>query len=197
MRSLRRRIDNAVVVVQCAAKDFIPGPVETFADIRLMDMRDDANVQTWLAIHNEAYGRSWDRARYEAGIVRHPHLDVLNTYFLFHDGEAVGAGSAAVFRRNRDVGMAHYIGIRPAYQGRGFGRQLVMFRYQVLRELGVTTFEMETTIDRRVSLLTHFGRGFTPKRRFDHWNTPDRAPFWLRALTQARLQHLYRSWKRR
>ena len=197
MRSLRHRLDNALVALQCRAEDLAPARLEDLGDIRPMDMRDDADVRTWLAIHNDAYGRAWDRARYEANILHHPHLDVSDTYLIFHEGEPVGAGSVAVFRRNRDIGVGHYVGIRRAYQGRGFGRRLVLFRHHTLRERGVAVHEMETTINRRASLWMHFGCGFRPKRRFDDWNTPDRAPFWLRALTQARLERQYRLWKRR
>lgn len=197
MRRFLRRLENALVVLQCGRNDLAPARLDDLGDIRPMNMLDDDDIRTWLDIHNDAYGRSWDRAHYQAWILDHPHVDVLNTYLLYQDGSAVGAGSTAVFRRNRGVGLGHYVGIRSAYQGRGLGTRLMLFRHHTLRESGVASLEMETPISRRASLWAHFNCGFKPKPRFDDWNTPDPAAPWLRALTRVRLERLYRQWRRR
>ena len=162
-----------------------------------MDMHDEADVRTWLDIHNDAFGRRWGRAQYEAALVTHPHLDVLRTYFALQDGVPVAAGSVAVFRRNREIGVCHYLGVRRAHHRRGLGRRLTLLRYHTLREWGLLAYEMETTIDRRASLQLHFDCGFKPKPWFDAWNTPDESPRWLRALATMRLERLYARWKRR
>ena len=73
----------------------------------------------------------------------------------------------------------------------------MLFRYHMLREYGVASFEMETTIGRRASIWAHFNCGFKPKQRFDDWNTHDQAAPWLRALTRVRLERLYQQWRRR
>jgi GNAT superfamily N-acetyltransferase len=192
-----RSIDNALVLLQCSLDDLAPARLDHLGDTRPMNMLDDGDVRTWLDIHNDAYGRSWDRAQYEAWILHHPHVDVLHTYLLYQDARPVGAGSAALFRRNRTIGVGHYVGVRKAYQGRGFGSRLMLFRYHRLRELGVASFEMETTISRRRSLWAHFNCGFKPKPRFDDWNTYDQAAPWIRALTRVRLERLYQQWRRR
>ena len=197
MRRFLRSFNNALVLLQCSRDDLAPARLDDLGDIRPMNMLDEHDVRTWLDIHNDAYGRSWDRAHYQAWILDHPHLDVLQTYLVYQDGPAVGAGSTAVFRRNRVIGVGHSVGIRKAYQGRGLGRRLMLFRYHTLREYGVASFEMETTIGRRASIWAHFNCGFKPKPRFDDWNTHDQAAPWLRALTRVRLERLYEHWRRR
>jgi GNAT superfamily N-acetyltransferase len=190
-------LDRALVCTRAEDLDRLPEPrLPAGYRIREMDMGDAADVATWLSVHNEAFGRSWGAPEFEGAILGHPHFDVQRTFFVEDGDRALGEASIGVFRRNRAVGVGHYLAVSPAAQGLGLGRELVVHRYRALRDGGIRQCESHTHIGRVRSLRIHFECGFVPKLRFDEWNTPNTATAPVRVLTNARLRSLHRRWLR-
>jgi GNAT superfamily N-acetyltransferase len=191
------RLDQALVCTRtedlATLPELRPTPGHHF---REMDMADPAEVATWLAVHNDAFGHVWGVEQFRGAILEHPHFEVWQTFFVMDGATALGAASIGVFRRNRDVGVGHYLGVSPKAQGLGLGRELVLYRYRALRDSGIAQCESHTHIGRARSLWIHFECGFVPKLRFDDWNTPNTATAPVRALTNARLKALHRRWRR-
>jgi GNAT superfamily N-acetyltransferase len=160
-----------------------------------MDMRDRADVDRWLALLNEAFGRRWGRDQFREAVLEHPHYEIRRTFFLCDPRGVVGMSSIGVFRRNQSVGLSHYVAIAPRSQGRGLGTQLARYRFREILALGVARSESETQISRSGGIRTAMSCGFEPKYELDHWNTPDESPALVRAITRRRLERLYRLWQ--
>jgi GNAT superfamily N-acetyltransferase len=190
-------LDRALVCTRAEALSKLPElrPRPGFR-FREMDMHDEADISTWLRVHNDAFAHDWGPAEFQGAILGHPHFDVQRTFFVLDGDVALGAASIGVFRRNRDVGVGHYLGVSRRAQGLGLGRDLVVYRYRELRDAGITQCESHTHIGLVRSLRIHFECGFVPKLRFDHWNTPNTATPPVRALTNVRLRVLHRRWRR-
>jgi GNAT superfamily N-acetyltransferase len=190
-------LDRALVCTRAEDLERLPEPrLPAGYRFQEMDMRDPAEVATWLAVHNDAFAHTWGVEEFEGAILGHPHFDVQRTFFVLEGDRALGAASIGVFRRNRAVGVGHYLGVSRTAQGLGLGRELVVHRYRALRDGGIAQCESHTHIGRVRSLRIHFDCGFVPKVRFDEWNTPNTAMPPVRALTNARLRSLYRRWRR-
>ena len=65
-----------------------------------MDMRDEAQIKSWLEIHNDAYERNWKRVNYEKKMLNHPLMRVFKTYFVMDGTKPVAAASIGVWRKN-------------------------------------------------------------------------------------------------
>lgn len=164
--------------------------------VREMRMHDPADIAAWLEVHNDAFASAWGVADYEREILRHPTVAVWHTYLIMDGDRAIGAASAGVYRRNPEVGVGHFVGLRRAVHGRGLGRHLVLYRYHRLREAGIGLCESETTLRNHESLGIHFDCGFRPKLRLDAWNSPDPGDALQRWITRLRLRRFYRRWSR-
>jgi len=192
LRHLRWMLDEVVV---CTAGDPTRLPEASLPagySLRTLDALDLKDARAWLAVHNEAFERTWGLADYRRAILDHPHYDVQGILFVEHEGRPVAAAAYCVYRRNRNVGCGHYGAVVTAHRRRGLGRAMSVLRYRKLRELGVTRVESETTVGRSSSLLVQFGLGLRPKLRLDDWNTPDTAARLARRIANVRLEHLYR-----
>lgn len=192
---IKARLDSVLVVTRSDLTGLPAVSLPSGYEIRPMDIHDDGDIAAWLAIHNDAYGRSWKEGDYRRAILDHPALAVSQTFFVVADDGPVGAASIGVFRRNTRIGAGHYLGVMRRAQGLGLGRQLVAHRYAVLRDRGFTACESQTHIGRTGSLIIHFDCGFRPKLRRDHWNSPERSRP-LQMITNQRLRSLYRCWRR-
>ena len=191
------RLDRVLVCTRTEDLGTLPElPATPPCDVREMDMADPADVAVWLAVHNDAFGHAWDVDHFERAILRHPYFDIWKTYFAVVDGTTVGVASMGVFRGNHEVGVGHYLGVCRKAQEMGVGRTLVLHRYHALRRAGIVQCESHTHVGRTASLRIHFECGFSPKLRFDDWNTPSTASAPLRTLTTIRLMRLYRRWLR-
>jgi len=164
--------------------------------VREMRMHDEAEIAAWLEVHNDAFGSAWGAEDYEREILHHPTVAVWHTYLILDGPRAIGAASAGVYRRNPEVGVGHFVGLRRAAHGRGLGRHLVLYRYHRLREAGIRLCESETTLRNHESLGIHFACGFRPKPRLDAWNSPDPGDALQRGITRWRLRRFYRRWSR-
>ena len=191
------RLDRTLVCTRTEDLGTLPElPATPRCEVREMDMTDPDDVAVWLAVHNDAFGHTWDVDQFERAILRHPYFDVWTTYFALDGDKAIGAASIGVFRGNPEVGVGHYLGVSRKAQGMGVGRTLVVHRYHALRRAGIVQCESHTHIGRVGSLRIHFDCGFSPKLRFDDWNTPSTASAPVRALTNLRLTGLHRRWLR-
>lgn len=192
--AFRSRLDS-VLIRNAGELSDVPAPaLPPGYRIEDMDMQDRHDVGRWLALHNHAFGRNWGTADYRSGVVNHPHYDILRTIFLVDSRGPVAASSLGVFRRNREMGIGHYLAVAPRGQGRGLGKNLARYRYRALAELGIRRTEAETQIVRTASIRAQFGCGLQPKYRFDHWNTLDSASPLPRAIANVRLKRLHREW---
>lgn len=164
--------------------------------VREMRMHDPADIAAWLEVHNDAFDSAWGAPDYEREILHHPTVAVRHTYLIMDGARAIGAASAGVYRRNPEVGVGHFVGLRRTAHGRGLGRHIVLYRYHRLREAGIRLCESETTLRNHESLGIHFACGFRPKPRLDAWNSPDPGDALQRWITQVRLRRFYRRWSR-
>ena len=121
---------------------------------------------------------------------------MIHTYFLMDDHKYIGVVSEAVFRGNKQVGVTHYLGLDKDYLGIGLGKYLILYTLHKLREHNLTSCEGESILQHKKSLFIHFDFGFLPKMSRDYWNTPDRAPALMRAITNLKFKQAYREWQR-
>ena len=160
-----------------------------------MDMRDEAQIKSWLEIHNDAYERNWKHVNYEKKIVNHPLVRILKTNFVMDGTKPIAANSIGVWRKNEKIGVGHYVGVRKEYQNRGLGKYLMLFRTQKLKDMGVEIIDLETNLSHPKAVMMHFDRGFVIKDGPDPWNTPDLFPSIIRRIVNYRLRKLYMHWK--
>ena len=161
-----------------------------------MDLENSEDTQTWLNVFNDAFERNWDEVHFEKYVLNHPVINVSDTLFLRNlQGEVMGVTSFGVFRHNPSIGVGHYIAIRKKFQGQQLGYYISMKRYHVLAQLGLKTFESETTIDRKRSIFMHFKLGFQSKRSLDHWNTRNLATRIFQPLINKKLDNYYSEWQ--
>jgi GNAT superfamily N-acetyltransferase len=191
----RELLDEAQVCAGGDVTGFPPPDLPAGYGPRKMDMDDRADVQRWLAVHNEAFGRRWAPDEFRRTVLEHPHYEIQETFFLCDPHGVVGAICLGVFRRNRSIGVGHYGALVPRCQRRGLGTQMFFFRCRRLAERGLTRSEAETQIKRAGTLHIWFACGFEPKYRLDHWNTPDESPAFVRAITRRRLQRIHEEWQ--
>ena len=163
--------------------------------IREMDMRDESEIRMWLEIHNEAFHRAWGLQEYEASMLRHPCFLIMHTYFMMDGHRPIGTGSVGVYRRNKEVGVCHYLQFRTCARERGLGQHMALYRLHRLKQLGVRTCEIVTTLKHKKALFIHFDLGAQPKLELDHWNDLKGKGF-LRALAHMRLERMYGKWNR-
>lgn len=189
---LRWMLDQVVVCTAGDPRRLPEARLPAGYSLRTLDARNLKDARAWLAVHNEAFERSWGLDDYRRAILDHPHYDVHGIFLVEHGGESVAIAAYGLYRRNRNVGCGHYGAVVTAHRRRGLGRALSVLRYRTLGELGITRVEAETTVGRNPSLLVQFGLGMEPKLRLDDWNTPDTAARLARRIANVRLEHLYR-----
>ncbi|GEM_PF-3468247 len=186
---------SPLVICSVDLKDLPKLQEKDSVQIDAINMNDENNIKIWLEIQNDAFKRNWGIKECERFLLKHPHVSVLNTYFLKLGNEIVGIVSNGFFRKNKDIGTAHYLGLRNRAQGKGLGKYLLSYSYNELKKNGYKICEAETTIDRKRSLLIHFDFGFKPKVKFDYWNTPDNVNMITRKIVSFRLKKFYASWR--
>ncbi len=160
-----------------------------------MDMRDEAQIKSWLEIHNDAYERNWKRMKYEKKILNHNLIRVLKTYFVMDGTKPVAAASTGVWRKNTKIGLWHYVAVRKEYQNRGLGKYLFLYTAHKLKDMGVEIIDSQTNLSHPKAMLIHFDLGYVIKNRPDPWNTPDFFPSIIRRIVDYRLRKLYMQWK--
>lgn len=164
--------------------------------IRAADMFNDKEIGAWLNVNNDAFGRAWGPAEYTENVIRHPDLQVTDTFMLLKDGKAVGIVSIGIYRRNNNIGFEHYIACKKSERNKGLGKHLVLYGYHKLKEKGIRRCETQTVLERKASLLIHFSYGFQPKIRLDNWNTRDTSSRLQRIIISWKLSSVYRAWKK-
>ncbi len=196
MRHILDRLNSVPVLL---SKDFqtLPpiGDISPFY-VKEMNMNSQEDVRKWLETHNDAFERTWGPDQFQRNVLNHAYFDIDSTFFLMHGSEAAGAGSIGVFRKNRDVGVMHYLQVKKTYQGRGLGKYMVQYRHQRLRERGIEHCETEMSLRQKISILIHFDNGFRPKYKLDYWNAPNHAFFPYRVFAHFRLRQLYNQWEK-
>lgn len=164
-------------------------------DIGPLSMKEMAtdngqDIEAWLQIIGESFSQSLSHADLVKAIIDHPTYLVLHTYFLMRGEERVGVVSWGIFRRNKKMGVTHYLGIKKSCLGRGLGRYLILYILHKMREEGITSCEGESTLEHEQSLFIHFDFGFQPKQR-DDWNVPDITPWPFNVLARRRFRALF------
>jgi hypothetical protein len=160
-----------------------------------MDMRDDAQIKSWLEIHNDAFEHNWKRVKYEKQMLNHPLMRVFKTYFVMDGTKPVAAASIGVWRKNAKIGLWHYVAVRKEYQYGVLGKYLFLYGAHKLKDMGVEIIDSQTNLSHPKSILIHFDVGFVIKDKPDPWNTPDFFPSIIRLIVNYRLRKLYMHWK--
>ncbi len=160
-----------------------------------MDMRDEAQIKSWLEIHNDAFEHNWKRVKYEREILNHPLISVLKTYFVMDGTKPVAVSSIGVWRKNTKIGVGHYLAVRKEYQNRRLGKYLFLYRAHKMKDMGVKIIDKQTNMSHPKSLLINFDVGCVIKDRPDPWNTPDFFLSIIRPIVNYRLRKLYLQWK--
>jgi GNAT superfamily N-acetyltransferase len=188
--------DNVLVCTQGELAHLPAGSVLAGCEIRELDLHHPPDVNVWLTVHNASFGNQWTERELVAAVLEHDHIRVTRTFLASFNDVPSAVASIGRFRRNDQIGVGHYLGVVPECQGIGLGRALAIHRYAALRDEGVRIAESQTHIGRVRSLRLHFDLGFRPKWGLDAWNNTDRWSTSTRLMTNARLQLLYRRWRR-
>jgi hypothetical protein len=194
LRTPRRSLDNVLVCMGGRLSGRPAPDIPAGLVVEEMDFEHRGDVERWLSLHNDAYGRRFGVSDYRTAIVEHPHYDIRRGMFLFDRQGAIGFAAAGVFRCNPEIGVPHYITVTTRAQGRGGGVLLGRLQGRAMSDLGVLVAEGETQISRVRSLCMQFSFGWRPKYQFDVWNTPDNASPIVRSITNRRLRRLYAWW---
>jgi len=165
--------------------------------LKEMSTNDESQVNEWLNIINQSFSRSWEKEDYIKSIINHEIYDIPHTYFLTDDEKYIGVVSEAVFKKNKQVGVTHYLGLDKDYLGRGLGKYLILYTLHKMREHNLKSCEGESTLDYKKSIFIHFDLGFRPKTKLDSWNTANHAPTLIRAIINYRFSRLYEEWEKR
>lgn len=171
-------------------------PDRSEISIRTLDPEDRDDVQCWCSIMHDAFSRSWIEADFNRVIRSHPVYDILDTYLLEVAGKTVATGSIGVFRRQRSIGVTHYLGLRKENRGQGLGKYLLLHMLHRLRAQGLERCEVETNLSCLESIGIHFDFGFQPKYELDDWNSPGHGTGISRAIARYRMRQLYRRHRR-
>jgi GNAT superfamily N-acetyltransferase len=161
-----------------------------------MEMRHPPDVERYLEVHNSAFPQPWGPRDFEGAILENPSKRITRTFMILERGRAIAAASIGVYRRNPQVGVGHYIGVRPECQRQGIGSWLALYRFHRLAEEGLATVEIETRLRYRASILLHLGLGFRPKPSPDSWNSPQSETPELTRATAAAVRELLAAWGR-
>ncbi len=165
--------------------------------VKEISTNDEFQINDWLKIINQSFLRRWQKKDFVKNIKNHVVYDVHHTYFLMDSKRCVGVVSEAVFKKNQQVGVTHYLGLDKNYLGCGFGKYLILFTLHKMKEHGLKSCEGESTFNYVKSLFIHFDLGFCPKYRLDYWNTANHAPILLRPIISYKLSRLYKKWQKR
>ncbi len=65
-------------------------------------------------------------------------------YVMLYDGEIVGCGGIN-FEANKTIGIISWDILHPEYQGKGFGTELMQYRIQKLKTIGVKKIVVRTS----------------------------------------------------
>ena len=164
--------------------------------LKEMSTNDETQVKEWLNVIKQSFSRNWEEKDYVNSIINHKIYDVLHTYFLMDDEKYIGVVSEAVFKKNKQVGVTHYLGLHKDYLGRGLGKYLILYTLHKMKEHDFKICEGESTLEHKESLFIHFDFGFRPKTELDYWNTQNHAPALIRAITDYQFIRLYKKWKK-
>ena len=92
-------------------------------------------------------------------------------YLLKEDGEIIGMGG---FRKlNEETGEIKRMYIRPAYRGRGYGKQLINKLLEVGREFGYSSFVLETSKFMTTAQHIYQSAGFFKRGEYPGTETPE------------------------
>jgi GNAT superfamily N-acetyltransferase len=180
------RARDTLVITRCDDPSSIPAPEPTDGvDVRPVDLDDPA------------FGARWTHDDFRLAFDAHPIIEVLSTCGAFdRAGDLIGAASAGLYRRAPDIGLSHYIFVRPEVRGHRVGQALIRACYTSLARRGVDALECQTHVHRHASLRMHFAHGFFPKYRFEHFNSLDRASRVARWRANRQLRAVYDDWLR-
>ncbi|WP_124681858.1 GNAT family N-acetyltransferase [Candidatus Viridilinea mediisalina] len=187
-------LNKVLVYTQGSLSDIPTLPEGHKFTIQEMDMCSPSDINTWLTIYNDAFRRQWDAEQFKKDVLQHPHVLVTNTFFLLAHSKPIGITSIGVFRRNQDIGVGHYIGIKHSWQGKGIGRYLAILRFNLLKCRNIAIAESETTLRHQDSIRLHFSLGFKPKKKPDYWNTNDQSLRIFKFLAWHNLHKMYQDW---
>lgn len=88
--------------------------------------------------------------------------EMADTLFLQHHGRSVGF--ARLLLEDDGRGQIEPIGLIPAYQGQGLGRQLLLVACEELVAQGVSTLQIGVWVDNRPAVSLYQSIGFQPER---------------------------------
>jgi predicted N-acetyltransferase YhbS len=187
-------LDHVLIYVQAQISEVPEIPIEPGVSIRDLDHKDPDDVNLWLSIFNDAFGRRWREPQYRKRIVEDRYIDVIKTLVLSVDGEPSAVASIGAFRGNPSCAALHYISVLSALQGRGLGLQIAAHGCRQLAEFGHTIVENEIPAHRVHSLKMHHRLGFNVKPGPDPWNTPPRRPRAIQKRALIRIHDRIRQW---
>lgn len=162
-----------------------------------MNMDDQTEILQWLTIHNEVFKRNWGEKDFHQNVIGHPYYDTGHTFFVMDGTCPAGIISIGVFRKNRRVGIGHYLAVRNGARDKGLGKFLIVFGYHKVNEIyGINTIESESFLKHKKAMLVRFSLGSKPKPKPDYWNTPSSSPAIAKKMAYYRVLRLYRVWSK-
>lgn len=171
-------------------------PIPDISPLRVveLDINNPENVRQWSQLMHMSFKREIGERQFREYITEHKTYDVTHTYMVKDGDRLVGVISEAVYRRNPDVGVAHYSAVDPAYRGKGLGKFQLLYVLHQLKKHGLNTVEDETTIKYKKALFIHFEYGFRPKFRRSPWSEPYHCYWPGRVLSYLYLKRIYKDY---
>lgn len=136
----------------------------------------------WARIINESFGSEHTVDNFLA-IMVHPPCYRPDRLFFIVDPEGIPCATAGAYQFpawGEQTGYLHYVGVRPAYQGRRLGHAVSLAVLRKFSEDGMTNAVLQTDDFRFPAIKTYLGLGFHPL--IVHENQPERWRAVLAAL---------------
>jgi mycothiol synthase len=154
----------------------LPGPSSSDAEpgIRLATPADNPALATLLGLAFPEMEWSADRVEREL-----TGFSAISAVFVIDDGDTIIATAATRHWPERfpDAGFLAWVGVDPAYRGRGLGRAVTARAVTQFVEEGLSPVILETDDERLPAMATYLGLGFVP-----HYLDSDHAERWSRVF---------------
>ncbi len=155
----------------------VPGPTWT-RDLVARAFDRSRDIETWVDLFNAAFADHATPLQLDASFITagmdDPTIDDADTLLIADraSGELVGFCAAAPERSDGSVkekGEIWTIGVRPARQGQGLGRQLLRWGVERLRSLGVRDIELAVNGRNERALHLYEDEGFARTNTRERW----------------------------
>jgi ribosomal-protein-alanine N-acetyltransferase len=158
-------VEHEEVLMSLAEFDRLPAAIMS-EPVRLRSYSRPTAVPLFCEFYEKSFrGLPWDQP-FSTAEVSATLTDANNMLFLTLDGEAIGFAWVDLDRDGK--GLIEPLGIIPAYQGKGFGRMLLLRVLQELIRRGAKEVEIGAWRDNQVAIQLYESFGFRQQKLFTY-----------------------------